>query len=125
MLAFAGSGQADAAAAESPPLAATRRRLARPEQWFWALGLLLFGGAAINFAQGHYLDQSMRDLWQHLAALRALIESPFSPSNPFVVSAEGSRHFNPYWVAVALVARALGWNEWQAIGFGGFVTATQ
>jgi hypothetical protein len=55
--------------------------------------------------------------------LRALIESPFSPSNPFVVSAEGSRHFNPYWVAVALVARALDWNEWQAIGFGGFVTA--
>jgi hypothetical protein len=39
------------------------------------------------------------------------------------VSAEGSRHFHPYWVAIAVVARVLGWNEWQAIGFAGFIAA--
>jgi len=94
-----------------------------PAILFWVAGILVYGGAAINFANGHYLDQTMRDLWQHLAALRALIENPLNPANPFVISTDGSRHFHPYWVGIAGIARIFGWNEWQAIGFAGFVTA--
>ena len=95
----------------------------RPTLVFWAAGLLVYGLAAWHFSGGHFLDQTSRDLWQHLAALRALIADPLHPANPFVATAEGSRHFHPYWVAVALVAKALGWNEWQAIAFAGFASA--
>lgn len=90
---------------------------------FWIAGLVVYGGAAIHFAGGHFLDQTSRDLWQHLAALRALIDNPAHPSNPFIPAVETSRHFHPYWVSVALLARVLGWNEWQAIAFGGFFNA--
>ncbi|HEX8241728.1 MAG TPA: hypothetical protein VF574_18480 [Allosphingosinicella sp.] len=100
-----------------------RRLLGRPNLCFWIAGLLVYGLAAWNFSGGHFLNQTSRDLWQHLASLRALIENPFHPANPFVATGEGSRHFHPYWVSVALVARAFGWNAWQAIAFAGFVSA--
>lgn len=99
------------------------RLLNRPILLFWVVGLIVYGLAAWNFSAGHFLNQTSRDLWQHLASLKALIESPFSPSNPFVATGEGSRHFHPYWVSVALVARTFGWNAWQAIAFAGFVSA--
>src|SRR3712207_5213272 len=97
--------------------------LRRPNLIFWAAGLLVYGLAAWHFTGGHFLDQISRDLWQHLASLKALIADPVHPANPFVTTDEGSRHFHPYWVSVALVARLFGWNEWQAIGFAGFVSA--
>jgi hypothetical protein len=100
-----------------------RQILSRPGLLFWTLGLLVYGYAAWHFTGGHFLNQTSRDLWQHLAALKALIADPLHPANPFVPTGEGSRHFHPYWVSVALVARAFGWNEWQAIGFAGFVSA--
>lgn len=100
-----------------------QRLLARPNLLFWAAGLVVYGLAAWNFSGGHFLNQTSRDLWQHLATLRALIDDPFHPANPFVATAEGSRHFHPWWVSVALVARAFGWNAWQAIAFAGFVSA--
>src|SRR5687768_13130123 len=103
--------------------APARRLLARPSLCFWAVGLLVYGLAAWRFSGGHFLDQTSRDLWQHLATLRALIADPFHPANPFVATAEGSRHFHPYWVSIALVARAVGWDAWQAIAFAGFVSA--
>lgn len=103
--------------------ALSRRLLAQPSLCFWAVGLLVYGLAAWRFSGGHFLDQTSRDLWQHLATLRALIADPIHPANPFVATAEGSRHFHPYWVSVALVARAVGWDAWQAIAFAGFVSA--
>lgn len=96
---------------------------ARPGWCYWLVGLVSYGLMAWHFSGGHLLNQSSRDLWQHLAALRALIENPIHPQNPFVATAEASRHFHPYWVSIALVARAVGWNEWQAIALGGYVTA--
>jgi hypothetical protein len=99
------------------------RLLRSPSLCFWVAGLVVYGLAAWNFSGGHFLNQTSRDLWQHLATLRALIENPFHPANPFVATAEGSRHFHPYWVSVALIAKAFGWNEWQAIAFAGYVSA--
>lgn len=108
------------ASARAGPL---RRLLRRPSLCFWVAGLLVYGLAAWNFSGGHFLNQTSRDLWQHLATLRELIANPFHPANPFVATGEGSRHFHPYWVSVALIARAFGWNAWQAIAFAGFVSA--
>jgi hypothetical protein len=108
------------APAQAGPL---RRLLRRPVLCFWVAGLIVYGLAAWNFSGGHFLNQTSRDLWQHIATLRALIADPFHPANPFVATGEGSRHFHPYWVSVALVARAFGWDAWQAIAFAGFVSA--
>lgn len=94
-----------------------------PTAIFWICGVLIYGGAALNAASGHYLDQTGRDIWQHLAVLKALIANPFHPTNPFIPTADPSRHFHPYWVGVALLARLFGWNEWHAYGFAGFVSA--
>ena len=107
-----------------PAPAALRERIGgRPGLCFWTIGLFVYGLAAWHSAGGHFLDQTSRDLWQHLAALRALITEPFNPANPFVATDEGSRHFHPYWVGIALIARAVGWNAWQAIAFASFVSA--
>jgi hypothetical protein len=110
------------AVASAAPTRVTSRLL-RPSVCFWVAGILIYGAAAVNFAGGHFLNQSSRDLWQHLAALRALIADPVQPANPFVPGMESSRHFHPYWVSLALIARTMGWNEWQAIAYGGFITA--
>ena len=108
------------APAQAGPL---QRLLRSPAFCFWAAGLVVYGLCVWNFSGGHFLNQTSRDLWQHLASLRALIENPLNPANPFVATAEGSRHFHPYWVSVALIAKAFGWNEWQAIAFAGIVSA--
>jgi hypothetical protein len=108
-----------ASLAIAPPAA----RLPMPAITFWLAGLFCYGGAALNFATGHFLDQASRDLWQHLAALQSLIADPLNPLNPFVPGAEGSRHFNPQWAGMALLARTVGWDAWQAIGLAGFVNA--
>jgi hypothetical protein len=90
---------------------------------FWVAGIAVYGFCAWHFSGGHLLNQTSRDLWQHLAALKALIEDPANPANPFVPGADGSRHFHPYWVLIASIARAAGWNAFQAIALGGYVTA--
>jgi hypothetical protein len=117
-----------ATVAQTPPLggpirATAAAKLLDPNICFWVVGVLVYGVAAVNFAAGHFLDQVARDIWQHLSALRALIQSPFHATNPFVATSEPSRHFHPYWVTIALIARAFGWNEWQALAFAGFVSA--
>lgn len=82
---------------------------------FWLAAAAILGTSAWNAANGHWMSQPNRDVYQHLAALQALIDDIRNPANPFVISPEGSRHFHPYWVAVAALARLLDWNAWQAI----------
>lgn len=57
-----------------------------------------------------------RDMWQHLAVLTVLIDNPVDPQNPFVDTGESSRSFGPFWVAIACLARWLGWTSMQAFG---------
>lgn len=96
---------------------------ALPGWCYWIAGLLIYGYAAWHFSGGHLLHQTSRDYWQHLAALRALIDNPVDPANPFIATGDGSRHFHPYWVSIAAVARNFGWNEFQALALGGYLTA--
>src|SRR5438309_1808659 len=67
--------------------------------------------------------QPDRDLWQHTAALRALIADIRHPANPFVATSEPSRQFHPYWVLMALLARTFGWTVPQTIGVASYLTA--
>lgn len=58
------------------------------------------------------------DLWQHLAALNAIIENPLHPSNPFVDSDRPSRLFGPYWVLVGGVSSLAGLTAPQGFVLG-------
>src|SRR5687767_6703240 len=61
------------------------------------------------------------DLWQHLAAISAIIEDPANPANPFVATDDPSRLFGPYWVAVGALARLSGASALQALIAAGVV----
>ena len=43
------------------------------------------------------------DVYAHLAVLRELVERPFDPSNPYVMSADPAHYFSPYSVGLGLV----------------------
>ena len=113
---------AEAAFGNGDRTAGSRVKLG-PTALFWICGLLFYGAIAALAANGGFLDQASRDIWQHLAALKALIANPTHPTNPFVSTADYSRHFQPYWVTVAFIARAVGWDEWQAYAFATFLNA--
>ncbi len=59
------------------------------------------------------------DFWEHAAALRALMDAPFSPQNPHLDTADPSPRFIPEFVLLALLARVLGWSAIQALALGG------
>ncbi len=73
------------------------------------------GLAAVTASTNMISDQPNTDIWQHIAAVRALMENLTAPQNPFVVSPEPSRHFQPLWVATAVVGNALGLTAWQVV----------
>jgi hypothetical protein len=98
----------------------TRELLRNPTFLYCVAALIILGGCALNAALGHWANQANRDLYQHVAALRALITNLSHPANPFVVSAEGSRHFHPYWVMMAALARIFGWTVWQTVAVASF-----
>jgi hypothetical protein len=59
------------------------------------------------------------DYWEHTAALRALIEHPFSPRNPQVLSEVGSPRFGPHFLIVALLTKAIGGDALDAMALAG------
>jgi hypothetical protein len=116
-----------ASTATASDIAADRSRTAReiwrnPTALYCFAALIVLGGCALNAALGHWAHQANRDLFQHVASLRALIENLSHPENPFVASGEGSRHFHPYWVMMAALARTFGLTVWQTIAVASFVS---
>ena len=55
------------------------------------------------------------DYWEHSAVLRALIDHPWHPGNPHLLSSASSPRFGPQFVLIALVARALHLDAVQAM----------
>lgn len=55
------------------------------------------------------------DYWEHSATLHALIENPWHPQNPHVVSAAGSPRFGPQFLLAALIARAFHFDAMAAM----------
>ncbi len=80
-----------------------------------ALGLLLwvsadaFGLRLITFSPG-------ADYWEHTAVLHALLENPWHPEHPLIVSDAGSPRFGPHFLLIALAGRALTWGPLDAMG---------
>ena len=78
-------------------------------QLYWAIVALLIGAATTFIATSwHLYHVAAADLWQHLAAVGALIDDPIHPTNPFVASDQPSRLFGPYWLLVGSVANLTG-----------------
>ena len=45
---------------------------------------------------------------------------PVHPDSPFLPGSGVSRHFHPYWLGMATLARATGGSEWDAIHLGAY-----
>ncbi|HET9955014.1 MAG TPA: hypothetical protein VFQ61_10945 [Polyangiaceae bacterium] len=67
---------------------------------------------------------STADYWEHSATLRALIESPFHPRNPHLVSAAPSPRFIPSFLLCALLAKAMGGDALFAMGLAASLNTT-
>lgn len=87
-----------------------------PALAFLLAAAAILGTAAFHSAQDIAAEGPNRDIWQHAAALIALMENLSDPSNPFVAGPETSRHFHPLWVAFAAVGRAFDLSVWQLLG---------
>ena len=81
---------------------------------------LILGSLAIASSTNMLMQPPNRDLWQHAAALRTLINDLESPNNPFVTTNEGSRHFSPWWVGWAAAAQWLNLSEWDVLRFSAY-----
>ncbi|WP_341366531.1 hypothetical protein [Yoonia sp. BS5-3] len=91
------------------------RSISRPTLGYIIIATLVLGPIALLAAFNMQLEPPVSDIWQHAAAIRALIADLANPANPFVVSDEGSRHFQPLWVAGAAVAQLFGLTEWDIL----------
>src|SRR5439155_18009629 len=56
------------------------------------------------------------DYWEHTATLRALLDDPWHPPNPQLVSPATSPRFGPHYIAIAVFGRLLGLDAVQAAG---------
>lgn len=84
----------------------------------------LFFGAALGLGNPALIDNpSNRDVWQHAAALRALMADLADPQNPFVTTKETSRHFHPLWVGFAALGLAFDLSVWALLGVISVVSA--
>ena len=97
----------------TPEISFHRSRL--PHLCFIVAAALFLGTAAFVAATNMIADQPNQDIWQHVAALNALMDNLAHPANPFVASDETSRHFHPLWVATAAFAQAFGLSVWTAL----------
>lgn len=98
-----------------PAAAHARESAVLPTGLFMLCAAALLGPLAWYSATDMLWQPPVRDIWQHAAALQALIDNPLQPANPFVLSDTGSRHFHPLWVGWASVARAVGLDVWQVL----------
>ena len=88
-------------------------------QLYWVIVALLIGGAALFIATSwHMYHFAAADLWQHLAALNAIIDNPLHPSNPFVDSDRPSRLFGPFWILIGGIGSLFGMTAPQGFVLG-------
>ncbi len=84
---------------------------------YWLAALILYAVIALGSVPTPWtLAEIDWDIWQHLAALDALIKDPLNPGNPFIPTGDPSRLFGPVHVALGFIGHALGWSQVQAFG---------
>lgn len=92
---------------------------------YWLLGSALVVWIGREAFSTRLITQSQgADYWEHSAALRALIESPLHPGNPHLVSDTLSPRYNPVYILIALVTRALGEDALYAMSLASCVNMT-
>lgn len=75
---------------------------------YWVIAALLVAWIAHEASTTRLITYSQgTDYWEHSAALRELLESPFAPGNPHLRSEASSPRYNPVYLAIALVGRSL------------------
>jgi len=73
-----------------------------------------FGFRLITYSPG-------ADYWEHTAVLHALLESPWHPEHPLIVSTAGSPRFGPHFLLIALASGAAGLDALGAMGVAAVV----
>lgn len=61
------------------------------------------------------------DYWEHTAVLRALLDDPWHPKHPLIVTDAASPRFGPHFLLVALLARFLHYDAVDAMALGSVV----
>ena len=94
--------------------------------WSDALYLLLATGILVWVAWDAFRFRLITyspgaDYWEHTAVLHALLEDPFHPQHPLIVTTAGSPRFGPHFVLIALFARALGLDALGAMSLASVV----
>ncbi|HOU89792.1 MAG TPA: hypothetical protein PLU22_02040 [Polyangiaceae bacterium] len=108
----------------APP---ARSRLAAVLAWWpTALFVLLGLGVVAWVGRGLFVMQlsvydPRSDFWEHAGVLRALMDSPLSPRNPHLDTADPSPRFMPLYVLVAIAARLSGYSALQGMALAGSV----
>lgn len=64
---------------------------------------------------------SWGDIWHHRAVLLALTENPFNPSNPHILSDEGSRSFIPVYVVIGFLSSLFGFSANVSLGISSII----
>lgn len=82
---------------------------------------MILGAAVYTFGARLLLHYPTADIWQHLAAINAIAEDPFHPTNPFVQSYEPTRLFGPLWVLVGMLCNWLGLQALTGFWVGGVI----
>ena len=83
---------------------------------------VVLGSLAVIASMNMLLEPPNTDIWQHAASVRALIADFTDPSNPFVLSDESSRHYQPLWVLGAGAALLFGWSEWDVMRIAAYLS---
>lgn len=100
-------------------------RLKLAQHWsellFIALSLAIFVWVAEDAFTTRVVTVSQgTDYWEHSATLRALLDSPWHPKNPHLVSPASSPRFVPTFIFSALLAKVL---QLDALGAMGIASA--
>ncbi|MCH8171862.1 MAG: hypothetical protein IIA70_00955 [Proteobacteria bacterium] len=90
--------------------------------YFAFAGLIAVLISAIQLFDPINIYSYERDAWHHLATLNALMDSPFSATNPHVVSDDPARTFMPWFVFLALFGKAFSLNAQQVLGVSALLT---
>jgi hypothetical protein len=103
-------------------LSPLKSRLRFLRYWADAASLLVAGALTVCIAEAeHWLRAGtfspFSDYWEHAAVLHALIEQPWHPSNPHLLSPASSPRFGPLAVLEALLARRFHLDAPSALRF--------
>jgi len=91
----------------------TRRLLALVRRYGLGLAYFLLGGGVLAWVSWEacfvrsITYSPNADYWEHSAVLRVLLDDPWHPANPHLVSPASSPRFGPQFILIALLGRAL------------------